>query len=198
MSVRNKLLTEIKSAIENNEILDNIDISGVDLSFLNFTGITADRLQGQKTDFKGTALMNASFRDCNFDEAVFENCNFQEADIADCFFYRTQFQHVSMKKAKLAISFCSEACFDGADLSESILVGTSFDDASFVNANLSRADAESVVFIGADLTGADLSYGNFEEADFTNAKLDRVRWKGANIKGAVFDEIIKGKIITLI
>ncbi|SCW87618.1 Uncharacterized protein YjbI, contains pentapeptide repeats [Paenibacillus tianmuensis] len=187
-SEREEILSKLASSIYKKEIIESMDISGIDLAFSDLSEVMADRMTAIGVKLRASSIIRASFRDCNFNSADFRNCNLENVDIADCYFKDANFNKSTMRFAKIKISFCDRACFDQVDLTNGDLYDTIFNGSTFRNANLSGVNAKHASFRDVDLSGANLANGNFEGVNFINAKLDDVIWAGANIIGARFDE----------
>ncbi|WP_445670723.1 pentapeptide repeat-containing protein [Paenibacillus sp. FSL W8-0919] len=186
-NIRKEVLEILHRSQYNDEVIDGLDMSNLDLTFSDLSKVMADGLIAKRVILRASSLIGASFLDCNFEFADFNNCNLESIDIADCVLSKASFYKANMRYAKINISMCIETCFDEVDLSNGELIGSTLRNASFRNANLSGINAEQASFSSADLSGAVLTNGNFEQSDFRNAILEGVVWKGANLAGARFD-----------
>src|SRR5690606_7368694 len=81
-----EILQVINQALLEDELLDYLEIHGLDLSFSDLSGLRAECIMAHSTDLRAAALFTVSFRHCEFDTATLESCNLEEADIADCAF----------------------------------------------------------------------------------------------------------------
>ncbi|MEK4733283.1 pentapeptide repeat-containing protein [Paenibacillus sp. FSL L8-0641] len=193
-SERDEILSKISFHIHEKNIIESMDISGIDLTFSDLSELIADRMIAIGVKLRASSIIRASFRDCNFSSADFRSCNLESIDIADCYFRDANFNKSTMRFASIKISFCDRACFDQVDLTNGDLYDTIFNGSTFRSANLTGVNAKHASFRDVDLSGANLTNGNFEGVNFINAKLDNVIWAGTNIIGARFDEGVLEKI----
>lgn len=138
--------------------LDDADLRGYDLAFLN--GI------GNGVDFTDAQLSRANLSGCKATCADFSGADLRGADLS---------------RASLS---GTDLC--GADLSDADLCRTTLGDfigARFVFAKMQGVSATSVEGTSADLSSADLT-----GASFTHVDLQRVRLDDALIEGATFRE----------
>ena len=116
----------------NDEVIDGLDMSDLDLTFSDFSEMRAECIMAKRVLLRASSLMRASFFDCDFELADFRSCNLEEMHIADCRFGEANFSKANMKYAKVNITSCFETCFDEVDFSYGELVGTILND---VNVN---------------------------------------------------------------
>ncbi|PEY37284.1 hypothetical protein CN354_12650 [Bacillus cereus] len=134
---RGKMMEILSKSQCKDEIIDELDMSDLDLTFSDLSEVMAKRVI-----LRASSLMRVSFRDCDFELADFINCNLVEPDIADCRFGEANFSKTNIKYAKINISDCFETCFDEVNFFNGELVRTILNYAMFRHVNLSGIDAE--------------------------------------------------------
>ncbi len=121
-------------------------------------------------DFGGLDLSGCDFRGC-----ILDGCHFEEANLDGAWFCDS-----SMKEASLAGAWVPGARFDGANLEKAVLTGAH--SVCMINdSTWTRPDCEWASFGGCVLREADLTFSAMEGADF----------RGADLDGAVLNEIHK-------
>lgn len=153
----------------NNEVFDQVDFSGQDLSDSYFKSCRFYRC-----DFSRANLRDAQFEDCAFiEQGAVEGCHFEYSDLRDASFKYCQLSMANFKGAD---------CF-GIEFRECDLKGANFVQASFAN-----QVSHSMYFCSAYVTGCNLSYANLERVCIEKCDLFENRWIGANLYGASFKE----------
>ncbi|MBV8363763.1 MAG: pentapeptide repeat-containing protein, partial [Candidatus Eremiobacteraeota bacterium] len=164
--------------------LANIDWSGKDLSYRNFTGSNFSHAR-----LASANLSHANLSGINFEGADLRNVNFSGANLSGC---------------NLANANISGARFDGANiigcngvnarsLDQAQLrvwlgqcMGCDLAHADFRDMNLRGIHINGVDFQRADFRGADLSYASFTGADFSHAQLAGAKVYHARFSGCDF------------
>ena len=136
--------------IEYDDLLDT-NLSGLDLSEINFQGSYLYR-----TNFSNTNLSHAVLRNTILLDVNFQGADLSHADLRDSI-VTGNLQSVNLYMARL----------DHCTMNECNLQG----------ANLKRAKLRKTSFAGADLRNADLSNAHFERTILNRAKLQGVDFK---------------------
>jgi len=185
--------------------LGHADLSGADLHYLNFRGITLDgadlrnanltecrdlmstgcRLDGARmVESTPGQLIDCSLRNVDLRESSnhYHDCSFDRSDLTD---------------AKLDKFFCHQlsavgAIFKNASLREidfyaGKFAGADFSGSDLTRADLNEADLSDTKWTGATLTEAILSGGNLKNADLRKAVLHNANLAGADLTGAQID-----------
>lgn len=183
-----ELLTKIYEHIEQNKVIMAFDAKGIQADYREFEGLKAKGMRAGKGSFKASIFSDTTIIDCELDGANFEDSNMEGIQICDSFLDHANFKGVNLKRATINISQACGICFDEADLTGATIEGTDFNYSTFKKAKLVNVNADDSSFRGADLTDADLSGGSFIGADFRGAKLLNVKWDGAKLDNAIWDE----------
>lgn len=148
------------------KLLQDLDLSGAHLEYLEIDSIGASRMVG--TILNHCRSINApflgDFTSASFGEATLQGVKFLEATLV-----KANFRQAKLALAELREKDCRQA--------------------SFVDADLRFAD-----LYRADLRGADFSGANLTEANLAGAKLSAIQFnektqvRGANLSGALLDE----------
>jgi uncharacterized protein YjbI with pentapeptide repeats len=125
-------------------IIDNTTFAGSELR-----GASADRVQGEGTNWGGAVLEGADFR-----FAVLPSAHFAKADVRGASFFGADLRNVELYRAAVDGADFEKANLFGADLGKATMSGT-----RFVHANLYEAS-----FLGAGGKGADLRGANVKRA----------------------------------
>ncbi|MCZ8066155.1 MAG: pentapeptide repeat-containing protein [Microcystis sp. LE17-20D] len=154
-----ELIKAIREGTIDKKTLQQVDLSGADLSEADLSGAILSEADLRKADLSGADLRKANLRGAYLSEA-------------------------DLRKAIL-----SEADLSGAKLSEAILRGAILSGANLSEANLSEADLSGAILRGANLSWANLSGADVKKAIFIDAtgitpeqKQDLIR------RGAIFGD----------
>ncbi|MCB8948835.1 MAG: pentapeptide repeat-containing protein [Ardenticatenaceae bacterium] len=163
-----------------------MDLSGVNLSGANLSGVCLLNAQ----------LIGADLSNANLAGADLTNANLYDADLKNAVFYIDN-ETATLKNAVLAY-----AKLNNADLYQVVLTGADLTHADFTDANLARATIslsttltnaifKEVSFVCANLNGAqlvfvDISWADLRGADLTGADLSRSNLSGSNFSGAEY------------
>ncbi|MFA4994250.1 MAG: pentapeptide repeat-containing protein [Bdellovibrionales bacterium] len=178
--------------------LSGLNISGLDLSYADMTGVSLNR--------------------ANASGAMLDYCNFFGADMRFCNLQGAHLMRADLRGACLRGANLIAADLAGADLREGMLAGTEADGdivplhkdwpaseaggADFSGANLTDARLSGAVAVGtkfsdttmcgckivrARLEGSDFSGANLEGADLSQCDLTRVNMRGAVLVNAALN-----------
>lgn len=147
-------------------LLQDLDLSGAHLEYMEIGSIGASRMVGTILD--SCQAINASFI-ADFTTASFVQANLQGARFVESCLMGVNFQQAKLALARLRERDCRQSSFAEADLRF---------------ANLYRADLRGVDLSGANLTEANLAGANLSGIQFN----ERTRVQGANLSSAVLDE----------
>ncbi|KAF0483886.1 NACHT domain-containing protein [Gigaspora margarita] len=116
------ILSRAKIQLSKNLNLNNIRVSGADLSngiFNNYQLERAklDNVNFQNTKFQNANLQDSSFQNANLTSADFQNANVQNVNFQNANFQNANFQNVNLQYAKLPSLSLRCANFKGANLS---------------------------------------------------------------------------------
>lgn len=175
--------------VKSGEGFENADLSGLDLSKLDLSGVNFAGARLKKVDFSDSNLSGASFQGAdlsqsnlsgtNMDGAVLDDVRFSGANCTGTIFRAvsvegTDFSGLVLKDANFSNAYGEYADFSGADL-----IG-----AVFAGAKLPRSD-----FDGCQLAGADFSQAEIKDADFANVKAPGINLEKADITGLRSGEV---------
>lgn len=161
------------------------DLSNLDLSRLNFTGVYFDRCILIETDFNNSALDSTTWKSCRAGMAVFRGTATTEAKFSGCDLNNTKWA-----RAKLSHTSFSACKLSGADMTDISSMGLSFKDTILRNAFLCgisflKEKLEGVDLTEADLEGCDFRYAVFDEqCSLVNARITGARFESADLRGA--------------
>lgn len=142
------------------ERLDGLDLSGADLSELDFTGRSLCAVNLKDASLRGSKLTGANL---------------------------TQAQ---MSRADLSGAALDGANLTLADLTASNVAGASFAGASLAQTDLSRAHGAGAIFRGAKGRGARFSGGEWVSASFEEMAIEAADFSEARLDRAVFDRAV--------
>ncbi|MFK7985529.1 MAG: DUF2169 domain-containing protein [Sandaracinaceae bacterium] len=149
---------EVEALLRSGEPIDDVDLSGCDLSQIDLRGRSLTRCVMSGVDLTGAQVAGMVLSGSILTEAKAQGVDFAGA----------QLQQVDLGQAVL-----TDANFEGANLEEADLSGASCERCNFTSANLARVVATEADFSGARFDGA-----NADEADLTGARL-----LGASLSG---------------
>jgi len=168
----------------------NRDLSGLDLSHLDFYGANFDGANLSDVDFTGSRLMGVSMRhtnlaNANFTDARMMGAHLEGADMTGAVFTNARFVGSTVDvnalhangSLRTMVDGCAGCNFSNADLHGQDLHGLRLDGADLQGADLH----------GANLRGAQLFGANFQDADLDHADLRDANLTGANLNGASMD-----------
>ena len=138
-----ELIKAIREGTIDKKTLQQVDLSGADLSEADLSGAILSEADLRKADLSGADLRKANLRGAYLSEA-------------------------DLRKAIL-----SEADLSGAKLSEAILRGAILSGANLSEANLSEADLSGAILRGANLSWANLSWANLSWANLSGADVKK-------------------------
>ena len=177
-------------------VLRHCDLSGLDLSNLDFTSA---ELIG--CDFSGADLQKSTFRHANIVGARFHKANLAGSNMA----------RADLRAARFDRADLTGAVLDGADLRRGALVteglmptsdtnhSSTFRSAllrgtRLIQSRLKNADFTHAVLRGANLSGADLRESIFHGAELQDIQMQSAMLGDADFRGALFDERSKTTI----
>ncbi len=150
---------------------DDADLTGVDLSSLDFSGRSMARCK-----LRGAKLTAATLAGARLEDADLSGASLEEADLSGAALTRAVLAGARLDRAKLA-----DAVLEEADLTDAALPA-----ASAPRAKLARARGAGASFRGADLSGADLRRATFPRACFDDAVLRDAQADQADFEKARF------------
>lgn len=151
--------------------LSGTNLSGQDLSSMDFTGADLEGSKLKRVNFFRSHLDGAKLDGCKAIRANFEKAQMNGVSLVEANLVKAKFNETSMNGGKF-----KEVNFQGANVYKVTLIGAdlsgaNFDGASLVGSNLS----------GANLCGTRLSAVNCHGTDFTDIKLDKKTHVGSNL-----------------
>lgn len=181
-SVRNthliKFLYEAKQLING---ANPLDLSGADLSEVNFTNV-----KNYHQNIRSLSLAGALLRNSSFALVDLSNANFREADLT-----YAQFRKSNLTNADMSRSIIVRADFSGADLKNTNFDGTQSRRASFretraTKASFVKGQMESVDFVLCNCEETNFQSAFLEKANFSSAFLHRSSFLHANLQRVNF------------
>ncbi|MUL37650.1 pentapeptide repeat-containing protein [Gloeocapsopsis dulcis] len=168
------------SALPFSLLLDNVDLSGIQLRGANLN-------QGS---FRGTQWRSAGEdrrwnttddRIADLSDAQLKAANLTEADLSRILMRRTNLTHAILNRANLA-----GANLFGANLSSTQIVGANLRDVVLENASLTGSDLAATDLSRANLQAARLGRANALGTQMQYANVTASDWRGADLSGADF------------
>lgn len=167
--------------------LTGLDLSGLCLKGLDFSGAVLIRANLKNTDLGGSVLANAKMQAADLSGANLTETIFSEADLN-----KADLSHACLKDADFSSGILSKAILNQTDLTRTV-----FEKAKMGEVQIKSASGKDACFAGADFYCAILSENDFSQADFTKATLDQADFKntilfeasleGVSAVNAVFD-----------
>jgi uncharacterized protein YjbI with pentapeptide repeats len=168
-------IVEILSAfIREKRPLDSTEIVGIDIqAALNVLG-----RRKVEQDPKGKYI---NLRKVNLTGVEIQSTNLNPANL----------NHVDFSGANLNHVDFSGAILDYANLHETDLSDANLRGAILNNANLKVSNLNNADLYGANLRWADISEANLSQATLINVNFQATDFKGANLNGAIFCDVIR-------
>ncbi len=158
----------MKELLAMGETLAGRDLSGINLSDMDFSGM----------DLRDTMLEGCDLSGCNFNKAKLDGAALVEAQLD-----HACFDGASLCKANLSKSYGEQVSFNGTCLSNSILIN-----ATLHYSCLDNITAEKMMATDADFTGCSFQHAVVEEAHLINANLTASQWTHANVTACLLLE----------
>lgn len=155
------------------------DLSGLNLSELDLSGINLCDAQLREADLEGTNLKYATLKDADLWAAQLKNAKLQHSN-----FFEAKVQWADLTKANLAKADIRGADFSNAKFRNAQLIATDMQWGIFHNASFHHATMDSVNLYGADLKQANLIKVNLSNAFIKSANLSAVNMNNANLLDA--------------
>lgn len=164
-----KIFIERFSKMENGEL--RIVLTSIDLSGANMMWWTFDYTDLRGSDFNGSMISRASFKNCIMENSSFlsvvgDCAEFGGADLCEADFTGAQLVAADFTAAELKNTDFELADLEGAYFGETIFSGT-----RFRSSNLTAANFDDAVFVNVDFNSADLT-----RADFTGVQIVSANW----------------------
>ncbi|HTT92429.1 MAG TPA: pentapeptide repeat-containing protein, partial [Acidimicrobiales bacterium] len=163
--------TTVVSGSDDRSALRGLDLSGLDLDQVRFTGFPV-------------VLIGAKF-----DSSLLQHASFELANLAGTSFVKADLAHASFRGADLEPSGGVKAAnFAGSDVQGASFVGANVSDAIFTGANLSDAAFTRVLAVDTDFDGVRAPHVDFNRAHIygkTQAFTSATNLQGADFTGAV-------------
>jgi uncharacterized protein YjbI with pentapeptide repeats len=170
------------------DAVEDVDITGVDLTYSSLTEIKVDGLVANATSFIGGNLTRASIQNSELQGADFSHATLHEASFFECNLAGANFSDADLGGCNIMVSFCGDACFDRVVWTKGDAGGSDFRGASMRGARIERCDASQSFFSDADLTDASFAGSDLRKSDFKGAILKNTDFTGAKLTGAKFDK----------
>jgi uncharacterized protein YjbI with pentapeptide repeats len=152
-----------------NENLTGLDLSGLFLKDLDFSGAVLTRANLKNTDLSSSVLANTKMQEADLSGSDLTGTNFSEADLN-----KADLSRACLKDADFTSGILSEALLNRADLTRTI-----FEKAKMDKAEIKSAFGKNAYFTGTDLSKAILSESDFSGADFSRAVLNQADFRHA-------------------
>ena len=171
--------------------LDSANLSGIDLSGINFQGIQLNSAHLIETQLVGACLTGANLslaylKQSNLTEADLSGANLETASLSQTNFNQANLQGANLRSAYLKAAKLSRANLSGADLRSANLEGADLSYANLSHADLEGADLSAADLKHANLIGANLKGAKLKWSDLSSANLSNVQALGTNFSGARF------------
>lgn len=168
---------KVLAALLANQPLDGTDLTGADLSQIDFGGCS----------LAGVRLLRAKLNECNLAEVDLTAAQLGEADLTEAFLDNAKLERADFHGARLDGVTLDRASVDGADFSNAHGRGASFRGARGTSAQFAGGCWERACFDEAQLPAADFTGAKLEGASFANAVMPEVRLFDAQGSGVRFD-----------
>jgi len=160
------------------------DLEGVDLARLDLHGLVFERCAMRNTDLQSAILDGCRFVACRGPFARFVGADLTDATFSDC-----DFNNAIFRRARMGSTSFRGCRLTGADLIDVRSVDLGFEETTLAYAKLPGRSFRGRRLKGVDFTQADLSVCDFREATFENcslreANLTESRFAGADLRGA--------------
>ncbi|MCC6523839.1 MAG: DUF2169 domain-containing protein [Polyangiaceae bacterium] len=173
------LRTEVVGMLERGEPLDELDLSGADLSGLDFSQRS---LCG--TLLKGANLSGAVFAGAKLEGAVLARADLTDARLPGAVLVEVDLAAVKAARADFTGANLESADFTGADLEGAVFDASHGASTQLVRCRLVGAHFREAKLEDADFTGSELDGAVFERASLPRARLYRVHGKKVSFQSA--------------
>lgn len=168
-------------ASKEHRILDGIELIGLELDNIDFSGISMQRATINDCSLKGAKFISANLshsnlRNNDFSDARFIATTLESADLSDCKIVGASFLTATVRGARL-----ERIDFRGHDLRSLDLRHT-----SLANSNLEGLLLQRFDLSGVNLEGANLANANLTKVNLTEANLQKANLCGAQLQNAIF------------
>ena len=192
MDTANPNDVNLKGTVLRNCILQNVNLSGIDLRYVDFTNSDLRGSDLSKTDLRGSKLVNANLDGSNLVRANLEGADLTGAQLIksylmESYFINSSLRRANLQKADLSYSALKDALMSSALLQETSLEGSNLEGADLSSSNLRDADLTRANLTGANLTGADMRGAKLEGTVLKDAKLEETI---KTISNPLFEQII--------
>ncbi len=162
------------------------NLSGLDLSGLDFTNANLERTLCLKTRFNGCVLRGAVLSHAVCKEATFDNADLSGGDLTNCMLQKALLRGAELRDAHLAgvlllETDCTGGNFANADLSRSVLQKAKLGEVSFAGAKV-----EHSLFTQAAFGANNFAETNFNQSVFKNCSLDNLNFSESMLQKASF------------
>lgn len=165
----------------NGASLQDINLSGFDLSFANLFGSDLSSSRLVETNLEEANLQGANLEFCDLQKSNLQSSQLQSAKLQDAVLFEANLNNARMRGAHAQRGNFQQASLQNVDLSEADLRGANLRDVNLQGANLRYADLRGATLRGSNLLNVDLEGADLEGADLAGADLAGARTQGANL-----------------
>ena len=178
--VGNPLRAVVLELIKTQGSLLNRDLTGANLSKLDFSGQALDGSLLESADLRGANFMDASLTNVSFVGALLDSTDFSNSDLSRSNFNSSIGCGVNFSFANCTEMQCQGAQLIDSDFREAHCEGMIALDATLTAAEFTGSCLKNSSFMNADLSGSDFFNIEIERCTFLNANLAMTRWHRVN------------------
>lgn len=164
-----------------NADLSRIDLSNMNLTGINFAGADLSYSNLVGATLNGNSFSQANLKGANLRKAVVTNTNFSGANLKGANLSLTDLRGAIFVSAQRSIS---RANLSGANLSRAKLMKTDLNGVHLTRANLTRANLRGANLTRAQLVRANLTRTQLASVTAYRANFNHALFKHANLRGA--------------
>ena len=186
---------DVLSAYKAGKKLDNLDLTGLDLSECVLTGAFLRNSILEKANLAGADLSGADLTDVILTDADMSKCKMTGADLNGVSASRIKAKEADLTSAGLQMADLSKADLSGAILTKAIIEDTDLEGACLKGSLCNKVSGNNARFTGADLSDVDMSDSILVKADLREATIIGTVFNRADLREVDFSGA-KGEVVS--
>ncbi len=177
---------DVLAAYKAGKKLDNLDLTGIDLSECVLTGAFLRNSILEKANLAGADLSGADLKDAILTDADMSKCKMTGADLSGVSASRIKAKEADLTSAGFQMADLSKADLSGAILTKAMLEEADLEGACLKGSLCHKVSGNNVRFTGADLSDVDMTDSILVKADLRESIINKTIFNGADLKEADF------------
>lgn len=166
----------IEEAIQKGVILDNVDLSNLDLEGINLLG---------------TSIQWANLENANLSFSDLRGCNFSNSNLRRARFFNSKLQGSILRDVDLNGANFTNSNLQSVDFRNNKTDGNLFrnvNGALFVNANLQSSISDGMSFLKCDLSNSNLKNSSLRYTRFKNCTMENIDFSASKLHKITIEE----------